>query len=63
MFMTFHNYKQCFKTENKEIVFCLFFFPILTNPAVEITLSYIIVRNLRTFVPFSEEPNISYRKE
>ena len=48
----------------KKLFFVYLFgvFSILTNPAVEITLFYIIVRNLRTFVPFSKEPNISYRK-
>ena len=43
--------------------FCLFVFSIFTNPTVEITISYIIVRNLLTFVSISKELNIAYTKE
>ena len=60
--MTIFNYKQCFKNDNKAIVF-ICFLPIYTNPTVEIAISYIIVRNLRIFVPFLKEINIAYRKE
>ena len=62
IFMAIFNYKQCFKNGNKAIVF-VWFFPIYTKPAVEITISYIIVRNLRTFVPFLKELKTAYRKE
>ena len=45
IFMMFFNYKQCFKNEDKVILLFICFLSIVTNPAVGITISYVIVRN------------------
>ena len=44
-------------------MFLFYFSPIIIKSPVEITFSYSIDRNLRTFVPFSQKLNIAYRKE